>query len=89
MSEEALAKAVMPEGYTMDEIKSDVAKIKRAEAEDREFDRKAEAEFRSHRGLKDGRNFLWNVFRWQTKSSRDKYRENFDLAFPDSPGAGL
>lgn len=89
MSEEALAKAVMPEGYTMSEIKSDVAKIKRAEAADRERDRKIEAEFSGHRGLKDGRNFLWNVFRFQSKSSREKYRSNFDLAFPDSPGAGL
>lgn len=89
MSEEALAKAVMPEGYTMGEIKQDVAKIKKAQAEDRNFDRKMEAEFSGHRGLKSGRNFMWNVFRHRSQEDMDNYRDNFDLAFPNAPGAGF
>lgn len=89
MAEEALAKA-LPEGFTMADIHRDNAKTARAKAADAALDAKLErAEMGSHRGLKNGRNFLWNVLRHKSKAEQESYRANFDSVFPDAPGAGL
>jgi len=53
------------------------------------FEEKAAKMLRGHRGLIDGRDYRWNVFRWITEKERDSYRENFDEIFPDAPGAGV
>lgn len=52
------------------------------------FEKKAEQHFKGHRGLQNGRDYRWNIFRWITEEDRQNYRENFDKVFPDAPGAG-
>ena len=52
-------------------------------AQEKEFDRKAEQELSGHRGLINGRDFRWNVFRYQ-RSTRE-IGERFDETFPHSP----
>lgn len=68
-----------------------ITRYKEAEDLDRlaeaEFERRAEKHFQGHRGLLNGRDYRWNVFRWITDEERDAYRENFDNTFPDAPGS--
>ena len=52
------------------------------------FEKKAEQEMKGHRGLKNGRDYRWNIFRYITKDEFDKFRSNFDKVFPNAPGAG-
>ena len=58
-------------------------------AEHREFKKFERKYFESQRELPTKRDFRWQAFRWITRKDRDNYRKNFDLAFPNSPGAGL
>ena len=53
------------------------------------FEQKAERELSGHRGLLNGRDYRWNIFRWITEEDRKNYRKNFDQVFPDAPGAGI
>lgn len=53
------------------------------------FERKAEQHFRGQRELPEGRNFLWNTFRFREEYDMDAYRKNFDKIFPNAPGANL
>lgn len=57
--------------------------------EEAAFEAKADKHFRSQRELPNGRDFRWNTFRNITREDRDNYRRNFDLVFPNAPGAGL
>ena len=82
--------SLTPEGKTMTDVHHDLAKVNKAKARDAALDAKLErAEMGGHRGLKNGRNFLWNVFRHRTKEEMDTYRENMDRVFPNAPGAGF
>jgi len=54
-----------------------------------QFEAKAEQEFRGQRELPCKRNFLWNNYHTKTRAEMKAYRENFDKAFPNSPGAGI
>ena len=58
-------------------------------AEEIAFEKKAERWFRGQRELPNGRNFLWNSFRFKSKEDLENYRKNFDLVFPHAPGAGI
>jgi len=49
------------------------------------FEAKAEKHFRGHRGLQNGRDFRWNVFRFRDEDQAFKGR--FDDTFPDAPGS--
>ena len=55
--------------------------------QERKFEKKAERHFKSQRELPEGRDFRWNSQR--DFEAEKKYRENFDLAFPNAPGAGM
>lgn len=59
------------------------------ELSDAQLDKRMEQEFGkhgSHRELKPGRNFLWDVMRYHDGQD---YRKNFDAIFPNAPGAGI
>ena len=58
------------------------------EAEEAQFEVKAEKHFNSHRELRNGRNFqMWNHV--PIPGENERYRNNFDATFPNSPGVGL
>ena len=46
--------------------------------EEAAFEAKAAREFRGQRELPNGRDFMWNYYHRETKSQRQKFRENFD-----------
>lgn len=57
-------------------------------AQEAAFERKAEKHFKSHRPPPLGRNPII----WEQNHQPDadkKFRKNFDLVFPDAPGAGI
>lgn len=58
-------------------------------AEEAASERQIEQSFRSQRELPNGRNFLWDTFRFKTEEDIHNYRINFDRIFPNAPGAGL
>jgi len=52
------------------------------------FEKKAEQHFKGHRELPNGKNFTcWN--REHSKEAEQKYKQNFDKIFPNSPGVGF
>lgn len=53
-------------------------------AGERQFEAKAEKEFRGHRGLQNGRDFRWNCFRFRDED--EAFKQRYDIAFPDAPG---
>ena len=53
------------------------------------LDRKIDQHFRSQRELPNGRNFLWNTYRFRDEIDTDSYRKNFDDIFPNAPGSGI
>jgi hypothetical protein len=84
-----VAEALMPDGLSMADVMADNARSAAAARQDAVAEAMADAECNSHRGLKNGRNFMWNVFRHRSRKDMDNYRENFDNVFPNSPGAGF
>lgn len=57
-------------------------------AAERADDARMDKAFRGHRELPAGRNFrCWN--RDKDTVADEKYRNNFDSIFPNSPGAGF
>lgn len=50
------------------------------------FKRNSEKMFRGHRGLQNGRDFRWNVFRHRDEDKQDLDKK-FDKAFPTAPGS--
>lgn len=57
--------------------------------EEAKFDKWADDQFRKQRETPNGRNFLWNTFRFKDQFDIRKYRENMDKIFPNAPGAGM
>jgi len=58
------------------------------DAIERSTDAQIERHFRSHRELPNGKNFTcWN--RQHQPEADQKFKENFDRIFPNSPGAGI
>ena len=55
-------------------------------SEEAKFERKAEAMLRGHRGLQDGRDFRWNVFRYRDEQT-DDFKKRWEDTFPCSPGS--
>lgn len=53
------------------------------------FEAKAEKMLNGQREIPPGRDFMWDKYHMRSRKDRDNYRKNFDLAFPDSPGAGF
>lgn len=53
--------------------------------EEARYTRKMERELAGHRGLQNGRDFRWNVFRFRDED--EGFRGKFDRAFPQSPGS--
>lgn len=49
------------------------------------FERKSEKMLAGHRGLQDGRDFRWNVFRFRDEDQH--FRDRFNDTFPDAPGS--
>lgn len=58
-------------------------------AEEAAFERKAERMLAGHRGLQNGRDYRWNVFRWRDSelTCNGSFNEKFDETFPKSPGS--
>jgi len=80
----------MPKGYTMRDVYADNARTSEAARRDREFDRKAEAHFRNtHKGLRNGRNFLWDVMRHRDSSlgGAENFEERYNNTFMGCPGS--
>ena len=86
---EQVVEAVTPEGMSMADIVADNERTAAARRQEAVAEAMADAECNSHRGLKNGRNFMWNVFRHRTRRDMDNFRKNFDNVFPDSPGKGF
>lgn len=57
--------------------------------EEANFIKKAEADLAGHRTFPNGRDYRCFIQHAITNEERDRYRANFDLAFPDAPGAGV
>lgn len=57
--------------------------------EEAKHERFEENYFKSQREIPNGRNFLWDTYRFRTKSDIDSYRDNFDRIFPNAPGVGI
>ena len=76
----------LPLGKSMHDIYADNRRTAAAIAADRETEAKMEADARGHRGLRDGRDFRWNTFRYQ--ETGDFVQEMYEKALPDSPGGG-
>ncbi len=55
------------------------------EWEERQFEAKAEREFKGQRELLPGRDFRYNVFRFRDED--DTFRQRYDETFPDAPGS--
>lgn len=53
------------------------------------FEKKVDREMAGHRGLKNGRDYRWNVFRHITAKDRENFRKGYDQVFPNAPGAGI
>ncbi len=49
------------------------------------FEKAAERELNGHRGLQNGRDFRWNVFRFRDEDQA--FKDRFDDTFPDAPGS--
>jgi hypothetical protein len=47
-------------------------------AQEYHLDREMDRRFRSQRPLKNGRNFLWDRYRFEQEGDMDSYRRNFD-----------
>jgi len=56
-------------------------------AQEAAFEKRVEKEFKSHRELPPGRNFMWN--REKEPEAEKNYRDNFDRVFPNAPGCGF
>ena len=59
------------------------------EAQERNFEVKAERMLAGKRELPNGRNFLCFVLRFRDENDMKNYRKNFDKVFKDAPGAGI
>lgn len=59
------------------------------EHEEREFETKAEKDLAGYRIFPNGRDYRSFKQRYITRKDRDNFRANFDLVFPNAPGAGL
>lgn len=73
----------------IDDPRMDNELTRQAIVRDQAFNIKSDQFHRGHKELPPGRNFLWNTFRERDKADLCNYRKNFDLAFPDAPGAGF
>lgn len=74
----------LPIGKSMGDIHRDNLRTAEAIRKDQETQRKMDADFVGHRGLRDGRHFLWNTFRYHDS---DLYRVGVDRTFPNAPGS--
>lgn len=54
--------------------------------EEARFEAKAEKMLAGHRGLQDGRDFRWNVYRYRDEQTED-FKKRWDDTFPGSPGS--
>lgn len=59
------------------------------ESEERAFEMKAAKMLRGQRELPVGRNFMCFRFHAEDEEDLQNYRDNFDKAFPRSPGCGI
>jgi hypothetical protein len=49
------------------------------------LNKRADEEMRGHRGLKNGRDFRWNCYRWRGET--EAFRRRFDQTFKGAPGS--
>lgn len=57
--------------------------------EEAAFEAKAERDFKSHRELPPGRNFLWDVMRFHDGNVKDAYSIGMCRTFPNAPGSRM
>lgn len=69
---------------TWDAVRRDNARTAEAIRKDAEDSRRSDESFKSHRGLRDGRNFMWDCFRHREFSA---LRENYDSTFKGCVGS--
>uniref|UniRef100_A0A6M3IF17 Uncharacterized protein n=1 Tax=viral metagenome TaxID=1070528 RepID=A0A6M3IF17_9ZZZZ len=77
---------VMPEGKTLTDVHHDNAVMRAEIARDEAFQKKSDEHFRrTHPGLRNGRNFLWDVMRH--RDFGDTFGEKFDQTFKGCVGS--
>ena len=59
--------------------------------EEAKFEAKAEKHFRMHHRNSPGGRRDYRAFKQRdiTQQDRENFRKNYDIAFPDAPGAGI